>query len=241
MIDQRLHPALAVIPARGGSKRLPRKNVAPFFGRPIIAYTIRAALESNCFDRVLVSTESVDIAEVSRRYGAEIDARPPALADDRAGVVDVCIELLDREAAAGRTYAVLGVLYATAPLRGADDIRATMALLDPGRCNFALAVTEYDLPPYRALRRDADGTLAPMWPDLAFAKSQDMPPLFVNNASTYVVSVPAFLRHRSFTGPGARGHVMPRSRTTDIDMPEDLEEARRKAERAGWRETSDAR
>jgi len=239
--DQRLRPALAVIPARGGSKRLPRKNVAPFFGHPIIAYTIRSALESNCFDRVLVSTDSEEIAGVGRRYGAEIDGRPSALADDRAGVVDVCVELLEREAAAGRSYAVLGVLYATAPLRDANDIRATVALLDPGRCDFALAVTEYDLPPYRALRRDADGTLTPMWPDLAFAKSQDVPPLFVNNASTYVVSVPAFLQRRSFTGPGARGHVMPRSRTTDIDMPDDLEEARRKAERAGWREAGGAR
>ncbi len=230
-----------MIPARGGSKRLPRKNVAPFFGHPIIAHTIRAALESDCFDRVVVSTEDAEIAEVSRRYGAEVDARPPALADDRAGVVDVCVELLNRETAAGRNYTLLGVLYATAPLRSADDIRATMALLDPDRCDFALAVTEYDLPPYRALRRDADGTLVPMWPDLAFAKSQDVPPLYVNNASTYIVSVPAFLRHRSFTGPGARGHVMPRSHTTDIDVAEDLEEARRKAERAGWRETGPLR
>lgn len=234
-------PAIAVIPARGGSKRLLRKNVVPFFGHPIIGYTIRAALESNCFDRVLVSTENAEIAEIGRRYGAEVDDRPAALADDRAGVVEVCIELLNREAVAGRNHAVLGVLYATAPLRSADDIRATMALLDPGRCDFALAVTEYDLPPYRALRRGIDGTLAPMWPDLAFAKSQDVPPLYVNNASTYIVSVPAFLRHRSFTGPGARGHVMPRSRTTDIDVPEDLDEARRKAERAGWRETDPLR
>jgi pseudaminic acid cytidylyltransferase len=230
-------PAIAVIPARGGSKRLPRKNLAPFFGHPIIAHTIRAARESGCFDRVVVSTEDAEIVEVSRRYGAEVDARPPALADDKTGVVDVCIELLDREAAAGRAYAVLCALYATAPLRGSDDIRATMALLDLGHCDFALAVTEYDLPPYRALRRDPDGTLTPMWPDLVLAKSQEVPPLYVNNASTYAVSVPAFLRHRSFTGPGARGHVMPRALTTDIDVAEDLEEARRKAEKLGWRDT----
>lgn len=235
--DDRLRPAIAFIPARGGSKRLPRKNLAPFFGHPIIAHTIRAATESGCFARVVVSTEDAEIAEVGRRYGAEVDARPPALADDRARVLDVCVEFLGREAAAGRDYTVLCALYATAPLRSAADIRATVALLDPGRCDFALAVTEYDLPPYRALRRGMDGTLTPMWPDLAFAKSQDVPPLFVNNASTYAVSVESFLRHLSFTGPGARGHVMPRSLTTDIDVAEDLEEARRKAEKLGWRNT----
>jgi CMP-N-acetylneuraminic acid synthetase len=234
--DNRLRPAIAVIPARGGSKRLPRKNVLPFFGHPIIAHTIRAALQARCFDRVVVSTEDEEIAEVSRRYGADIDARPAELADDRAGVVDVCVELLTRDAAVGRTYAALCALYATAPLRGADDIRATMALLEPGRCEFALAVTEYDLPPYRALRRTDNGSLVPMWPELAFAKSQDVPQLVVNNASTYAVSVPAFLKHRTFTGPGARGHVMPRGRSTDIDVAQDLEEARHKASILGWRE-----
>ena len=229
---------LAVIPARGGSKRLPRKNLAPFFGQPIIAHTIRAALDSKCFDRVVVSTEDSEIAEVARRHGADVDNRPAALADDRATVVDVCIELLMREAKVGKNYAVLCALYATAPLRGPDDIKATLALIEPGRCDFALAVTEYDLPPYRALRRAPNGTLQPMWPDLAFAKSQDLPPLYVNNASTYAVSVTAFLKHRSFTGPCARGHVMSRGQTTDIDVAEDLEEARHKAEKLGWREAS---
>lgn len=231
-----LRPAIAVIPARGGSKRLPRKNIAPFFGHPIIAHTIRAALDSGSFDRVVVSTEDDEIANAARSYGAEVDRRPLALAGDRASVVDVCVELLTREIAAGRNYVAMGVLYATAPLRGAEDIRATMALLEPRRCDFALAVTDYDLPPYRALRREADNTLVPMWPEFAFVKSQDMPPLYVNNASTYCVSVSAFLQNKSFTGPGARGHFISRARTTDIDTTEDLEDARRKAALAGWKE-----
>lgn len=234
--DTGLRPAIAVIPARGGSKRLPRKNVLPFFGHPIIAYTIRAALQSGCFDRVVVSTEDAEIAEVARRYGAETDARPGDLAGDKPTVVDVCIELLDREAAAGRRYAVLCALYATSPLRGADDIHATVTLLDPPRCDFALAVTDYDLPPYRALRREPDGSLVPMWPDLAFAKSQEVPPLFVNNGSTYAVAVPSFLKLRTFTGPGSRGHFMPRGRSTDIDVADDVDDAHQKALKLGWRE-----
>jgi pseudaminic acid cytidylyltransferase len=231
---KRGQPALAVIPARGGSKRLPRKNVADFFGHPVVSYTIRAALEAGCFGRVVLSTEDAEIANIGRRYGAEVDARPTTLASDFATVADVCLELLQRESEAGREYVSLCALYATAPLRGAEDIRATMALLDPDLCDFAFAVTTYDLPPYRALRKNADDTLTPMWPELASINSRDMPALYVNNGSTFAVSVSAFRKHRDFIGPGAKGYFMPRARSTDMDVPDDLEEARRKAERLGW-------
>lgn len=233
---ERLGPALAAISARGGSKRFPRKNVAPFFGVPILVHTIRAALGAGCFSRVVVSTDDAEIARVARDHGALTDDRPAHLATDTAGVVDVCLDLLARERQAGRAYRSLCALYPTAPLRNAADILATMALLDPGRCDFAMAVTEYDLPPYRALRENADGTLEPMWPEWAFVKSQQAPVLRVNNASTYAVVVDAFERAKSFTGPGCRGHFMPRARSTDIDYPEDIEDARAKALRLGWRE-----
>ncbi len=229
-------PAIAVIPARGGSKRFPRKNVAPFFGLPIVAHTIKAALGSGCFVRTVVSTDDAEIAAIARAHGAETDDRPAHLATDTAGVVEVCLDLLARERAVGREFAVLCALYATSPLRGADDIRATMALLEPGKCDFAIAVTDYDLPPYRALRENADGTLEPMWPELAFRKSQDMPVLRVNNGSTYAVGVRAFERAKVFTGPGCRGHLMARGRSTDIDFPEDLDVAVQKARALGWRE-----
>lgn len=225
---------LALIPARGGSKRLPRKNILPFFGKPIIAYTIEAAIRSGCFEKTVVSTEDREIAAVAAQFGAEVDARPENLADDAASIVDVCLEYLDREAQAGRIYTTVCVLYATAPLRAAEHIKATMALVEPGRHDFALGVTDYDLPPYRALRRAADGTIVPMWPDYVFQNSQDVPDMVVNNASTYAVTVAALRTHRTFTGPGAVGYWMPRSHTTDIDTAEDFTEAIHKAERLGW-------
>ncbi len=213
--------AVAVIPARGGSKRLPRKNILPFRGRPIIAYTIEAAMGSGRFNRVLVSTEDEEIAEAAAGFGAEIDERPEVLARDDAGVVDVCIDLLDREGRAGRRYEVMCCLYATAPLRDANDVRCVIDLLGPG-CDFAMAVTHYDLPPWQALKSTEDGGLEPMWPELVARRSQEIPSLFVDNGSTYGVRVEAFMRRRSFYGPGLRGHLMPRRRSVDIDTAEDM-------------------
>ena len=106
---------LAVIPARGGSKRLPRKNIVDFFGKPIIAYTIEAALGSGCFSRVLVSTEDSEISDIAIQHGAEVADRPADLAGDSATVVDVCVDILNREAAAGKEYDVLCCLYPAAP------------------------------------------------------------------------------------------------------------------------------
>lgn len=214
---------VAIIPARGGSKRLPRKNLAEFHGHPIIAYTIAAARKSGMFERVVVSTEDQEIAEASAKYGAEISMRSDELASDVARVSEVCVDFLDREVAQGRVHDSFCVLYATSPLRGADDIRETVSLLKPGECDFALAVTEYDLPPHQALRFGGDGVLRPMWPALVNQRSDALGRLCVDNGSTYAVAVPAFMRERSFYGPGLRGYMMPRVRSIDIDTFEDLE------------------
>jgi pseudaminic acid cytidylyltransferase len=216
-----LSRALAVIPARGGSKRLPRKNIIDFRGRPIIAYSIEAALNSGLFKRVLVSTEDAQIADVARRFGAEIDERPDSLAGDHVRVVDVCLDLLEREEQAGKGYDLMCCLYATAPLRHAKDIAAVAGLIDSD-CHFAMAVTEYEYPPLQALRKAADGRLAPMWPEWIEVRSQDTPKLVVDNGSTYAVSVDVFRQEKRFYGPGLRGHLMPRNRSVDIDTKEDL-------------------
>lgn len=194
-----------------------------FLGQPIMAYTIQAAQQSGLFDRVVVSTEDAEIADVARRFGAEVRERPPALASDRAMVSAVCLDFLDAEAAAGRIHETFCCLFATAPLRTADDIRGVLGLLEPGRCDFALAVTTYDLPPHQALKRGAAGTLEAMFPDLIAKRASDIGPLVVDNGSTYAASVPAFRRLGHFFGPGLRGHVMPRSRSVDLDEAEDLD------------------
>jgi CMP-N-acetylneuraminic acid synthetase len=214
---------IAIIPARGGSKRLPRKNIIPFQGRPIIAHTIEAAKSTGLFERVVVSTEDKEIAEVSTRFGAEIDRRDPALATDTASVKEVCLDFLRREEQAGRSWDLLCVLYATAPLRNGEDIRQVVELINPGSCDFSIAVTRYEMPPHQALRLLPEQRLEPMWPELVQARSDEVGELRVDNGSTYAVSVPAFQEHQSFYGPNLCGYEMPQDRSVDIDTREDLD------------------
>lgn len=221
---------LAVIPARGGSRRLPRKNIADFGGRPIIAWTVAAALETGRFDRVVVSTDDADIARAASAAGAVVADRPAALATDAARVVDACLDLLDREAGQGREHRTLCCLYPTAPLLRADDIAAVLDLLEPGVCDFAMATTRYAHPPHQALVADEDGRLHPVWPELVERRAAELGELCVDNGSTYAADVAAFRRHRSFHGPGLRGWCMPFARSIDIDEREDLALARRLAD-----------
>jgi len=223
--------SVCLIPARGGSKRLPRKNIADFLGRPIIAYTIEAARESGLFSRIVVSTEDPEIARIARDWDAEWHERPVALAADTASVIDVCLGFLEDEGRARRHHDTLACLLPTAPMRSADDIRGVHALLEPGACEFAMAVTTYDLPPLQALRRTVDGYLEPMWSEYNNLRSQDAPSLYVDNGSTYVAATGSLRRERSFYGPRLRGYLMPRERSVDIDEPLDLELARALARR----------
>jgi pseudaminic acid cytidylyltransferase len=225
--------AVAIIPARGGSKRLPRKNLLDFLGCPIIAYTIEAANASECFQRVVVSTEDEEIAAISEQFGANVHHRAAALATDQATVVEVCLDFLDSEAKAGRNWDVMGCLYATAPLRNAGDIRATVALLEPKRCTFAMAITKYNMSPHEAMKVGADNVLTPMWPDVSELRSSDLPPLRVDNGSTYAVDISSFRQQRTFCGPSLRGYEMPMSRSIDIDTREDFDLALWQAQRNG--------
>jgi pseudaminic acid cytidylyltransferase len=214
---------LAIIPARAGSKRLPRKNLLPFRGRPMLVHTVEAALASGSFHRVLVSSEDEEITEVARAAGAETCARPAELATDAAGVAAVCLHVLDQEERAERLYDVFACLYATAPLRRAEDIAAVVALVDAGASDFAMAVAPCPAPAHQTLRVAEDGTLSPMWPELVELRGSDIGPLVLDNGSTYAARVSAFRQHKSFYGPGLRGHTMSRERSVDIDDRADYE------------------
>lgn len=213
--------ALAVIPARGQSKRLPRKNILCLGGRPLISYTIQAAFDSGLFARVLVSTEDEEIAAVGREAGAEIRWRPPELATDSATVKEVCLALLDELTGEGCCPEILCCLYATVPLRTAEDIRGCSELVGSGEAEFSMAVTDYGHPPLQALVED-DGFLRPMWPALSSLRAQDTPCLVVDNGSTYCVRVEAFRRERTFYGRRLKGYWMPRARSIDVNTMEDL-------------------
>ena len=214
--------AIAIIPARGGSKRLPRKNVLPFNGRPIIEYTIDSALDSDCFERVVVSSEDDEILEVASGAGAEVDRRPDELGGDSATVVEVCVDLLQRESALGRRYERLAVLYATAPMRNADDIRSTMALLDDSCCDFALAATPYPHYAHQALSLAEDQSVEPLWPESYEEHPDEIGKVVAGNGSTYCAKVEPFLDRLGFVGPATRAHVMPIARSIDIDTDEEF-------------------
>jgi pseudaminic acid cytidylyltransferase len=215
--------SIAIIPARGGSKRLPRKNITLLRGRPVITYTISAALESKAFSRTVVSTEDAEIAEIAESAGAEVHPRPRELARDDIGVVEVCVDVLKRFGGEGVFPASFCCLYATAALRTAEDIVRAKSLLEPGACDFVMGVTEYHATPYHALVSDKNGYLKLMWPDLAEKSRQQRPPVVVDNGSVYWCVTGSFLKHQTFYGPTLRGYTMPRSRSVDLDTVEDLE------------------
>ena len=126
---------VAIIPARGGSKRIPRKNIRMFHGKPIIAYSIEAALESNLFDAVIVSTDDPEIADVSKQYGAEVWKRSARLADDLTGTQEVAVDVLK-----SAQFDIACVIYATAPLMSIDDLKLGLGALMMGDTNFTFAV-----------------------------------------------------------------------------------------------------
>ena len=208
---------VAFIPARGGSKRLPLKNIRPFMGKPIIAWSIEAAEKSGLFDAIVVSTDDQEIGRIAADYGAEVEQRRACLATDEASVANVCIDYLLAQSAKGINWLEMVVLYATAPLRRADDIKNTVNLLEDGVCNFALAATEYDLPPHQALKLTNECDATPMWPKLAPMKASDIGHLVVDNGSTYAVNVASFLNQKNFYGTDLRVNLMPRHRSSDID------------------------
>jgi pseudaminic acid cytidylyltransferase len=211
---------LAIIPARGGSKRLPRKNILDYLGKPLIAWTIEAAVQSNCFSEIVVSTDDEEIASVAAKYWVKVEKRPAELANDEARVVDVCLDVLVR-----RSTAQFACLYATSPLRTASDISGAVGLLKPFRCDFSMAVTPFEASPHQALKEN-EGYLEPMWPELIEKRHSEIPKLFVDNGSTYAATVEAFKQHKTFYGPNLRGYVMPRERSVDIDTQMDLDYAR---------------
>ncbi|NGX17175.1 pseudaminic acid cytidylyltransferase [Wenzhouxiangella sp. XN24] len=215
---------LAVIPARGGSKRIPRKNIRAFCGKPIIAWSIEAALRSGCFDRVIVSTDDAGIAEVARAHGAEVPfIRPVALSDDHTPTVPViahAIRWCEAEADA-RAIEAACCIYATAPFCRAEDLRAGEEILMQESVDYAFPVVSYGFPIQRALRITTDGHVAMFQPEHAATRSQDLEPAYHDAGQWYWGKRAAWLSERPIFSPASRPLVLPAERVQDIDTPED--------------------
>jgi N-acylneuraminate cytidylyltransferase len=213
---------VAVIPARGGSKRIPRKNIRAFAGKPIIAYSIAAARACGLFDRIVVSTDDEEIAAVARAFGAETPfRRPPELSDDHTGTDPVTAHALAWLADHGQDAEFACCIYATAPFLQAGDLRRGYeALVGTGR-SFAFAVTTYDFSIQRALRVLAGGGVAPFFPQWIDCRSQDIEEAHHDAGQFYWGRGAAFRSGIAMFAADSVAVALPRHRVCDIDTPED--------------------
>jgi CMP-N-acetylneuraminic acid synthetase len=208
---------VAVICARGGSKGLPRKNVLPLAGRPLIAWSVEAARQSTLLDRAVVSTDDPEIAEAARHAGADVPfLRPAHLADDGANIVDAILYTLDTLGEA-EGYAVL--LQATSPLRTGADIDACIRLCAERKAPAAATVSPAAKSPYWMFHLNDDGSVRPVIPAPAIANQrQALPPAWVANGAVYVAECDWLRHHRTFWVPDVtQGCIMPAERSVDID------------------------
>jgi len=215
---------LAVIPARGGSKRVPRKNVKAFCGRPMIAWSITAAIESGCFDRIIVTTDDEEIAEEAVRQGAEVPFRRPAeLSDDLTPTVPVLAHAI-RWQQQSTSVDLACCLYATAPFIRAEDLRAGLALMQDG-VDYAFPATTYDFPIQRAIRVDEAGRGSMLQPEHLLTRSQDLEEAYHDAGQFYWGRTEAWLTGQPIFGERSRVLRLPRHRVQDIDTIEDWERA----------------
>jgi N-acylneuraminate cytidylyltransferase len=213
---------LAVIPARGNSRRVPGKNIRDLLGRPAIAYTIEAALESGLFARVVVTTDSAEIAGVARSWGAEAPfLRDGALADDVTPVSAATADALERLDPEGR-FAAVAQLMPNCPLRTAADVRASHSAFVASGALSQLSVSRFGWQtPWWAMQRDDRGVLSPLFPDRVTARSQDLPDLFCPTGAVWWASGELLRRERTFHVPGRTGWELAWDRAVDIDTESD--------------------
>ncbi|ANJ55191.1 pseudaminic acid cytidylyltransferase [Pseudomonas silesiensis] len=213
---------LAIIPARGGSKRIPRKNIKLFCGKPMIAWSIEAALQSGCFDQVIVSTDDEEIAEVARCYGATVPfMRPAELSDDHTGTIPVIRHGIEWFHAQGQSVEHTCCLYATAPFVSPEDIRRGFDTLAEVGCDYAFSVTSYAFPIQRAIRLNAEGRVEMFNTEHFNTRSQDLEEAYHDAGQFYWGRSDAWLQGRMIFNPGSTPVVLPRHRVQDIDTPED--------------------
>mgnify|MGYP000096530266 CR=1 FL=1 len=212
---------VAVIPARGGSKRIPGKNIKEFFGQPLIAWSIKAAQQSRLFDSIFVSTDSEDIAVIANEWGAETPfRRPPSLADDFTGVEAVFLHALRYLKDTGENMQYACCLQPTAPLLTGQTISECFELMKAKRAPVAMTVTSFAYPVWRALTL-TKGRLEFQWPKYQMSRSQDLPELLHDAGQCYWVDVPRFLEDPRFFNENAVGYRVERWQAQDIDTEED--------------------
>ena len=217
---------IAVIPARGGSKRIPRKNLRAFAGKPMIAYSIQAAIASNCFDDILVSTDDREIAELSRSLGASVPFdRPADLADDYATTTQVIAHAVQWLTADRGDPEAVCCIYATAPFIDAADIVTGAKVLLEGRWDFAFSAVPFSYPIQRGFQLDVDGRVAMIFPEHFKTRSQDLPKVWHDAGQFYWGTANAWLSGKPLFSDTSTVVPLPEWRVQDIDTPDDWVQA----------------
>jgi pseudaminic acid cytidylyltransferase len=214
--------SICIIPARGGSKRIPRKNIREFYGKPMIAWSIEAAKESSLFDRVVVSTDDPEIADIAKSYGAEVPfLRMPELADDFTGTIPVVADAIRRLRLLGHNDSEICCIYPTAPFITIRDLRDGFERLNSCHWSFVFSATTYSFPIFRYFHKKDDGGLEMVFPEHFNTRSQDLVESLHDAGQFYWGTAESWLTETVIFGPKSSVVELPRWRVQDIDNEED--------------------
>jgi len=213
---------LAIIPARGGSKRIPRKNIKEFSGKPIIAYSIEVAINSNLFDEIMVSTDDPVIAGIAQQYGAKVPfMRSSENANDFATLADVLIEVVNQYKEFEKSFDNICCILPTAPLTSVNRIKEAFVKFDNEDLESVLPVVEFSYPILRALEFDNDNKLKMIWPEYLKTRSQDLNPAYHDSGSFYWLKTNALLNQKTLFCKNGSAIVLPETEVQDIDNETD--------------------
>ena len=216
-----MEKVVAIITARGGSKRIPRKNIKPFHGKPIMSYSIEAALNANVFDEVMVSTDDEEIAQTAKECGAVVPfLRSAKTADDYATTADVLHEVLLSYKTTGKEFAYACCIYPTAPFITASKLYDAFQLLVRSRADAVIPVTKFGFPIWRSFKMEGS-KIAYNWPEFAPKRSQDLPPAYHDCGQFYFFDAQKFLHTGKLITDNTIGLEVPESEVQDIDNEED--------------------
>jgi len=212
---------IAIITARGGSKRIPKKNIKSFNGKPIIAYSIQAALNSGLFDEVMVSTDDDEIIQFAKQYGASVPfVRSAKTSDDYATTADVLNEVLQTHKQQGKEFEYACCIYPTAPFVTPQKLIEAFKKLEEINADCALPVTKFSFPIWRSFRMES-GKVTYNWPEFAPKRSQDLPPAYHDCGQFYFFKTSVFLETGKLITENTIGIEVPESEVQDIDNEED--------------------
>ncbi len=213
---------IAIIPARGGSKRIPRKNIKNFHGKPLIAYSIEAAIASQCFDRIIVSTDDLEIAEVARKYGAEVPfIRPKDISNDFATTLDVMQHALTWCKEAEIEIENVCCIYATAPFLQPEYIKQGLDSLLIHGVSYTFSVTSFPFPIQRAIKLDSNDKVNMFQPEHLNTRSQDLEEAYHDAGQFYWGKREAYMKGEVIFSEKSKAIIIPRNLTQDIDTEED--------------------